>query len=144
MSFPKMTASTILLVAGVLLGVFLLWRGYVGGGDAVLAATNTNVRNLSATEARVWLREHPSAQLLDVRSAGEHTDGAIAGSINISIGDAEFEAKVRDRFDPARPVFVYCASGMRSRRALPRLKAIGFGEIGHLDGGYHSWGEANR
>ena len=70
MSFPEMTASTILLVAGVLLGVFLLWRGYVGGGDAVLAATNTNVRNLSATEARVWLREHPSAQLLDVRSAG--------------------------------------------------------------------------
>ena len=60
------------------------------------------------------------------------------------LGDAEFEAKVRAQFDPARPVFVYCASGMRSRRALPRLQAIGFGEIGHLDGGYHSWSEANR
>ena len=144
MSFPKMTASTILLVAGVLLGVFLLWRGYVGGGDAVLAAADTNVRNLSATEARAWLREHPTVQLLDVRSAGEHADGAIAGSLNISIGDAEFEAKVRAQFDPARPVFVYCASGMRSRRALPRLQAIGFGEIGHLDGGYRSWDEAAR
>lgn len=144
MSFLKMTTSTILLMAGVLVGAFLLWRGYVGGGDAVLASADGGVRNLSATEARVWLREHPSAQLLDVRSAGEHAEGAIAGSLNISIGDAEFEAKVRAQFDPARPVFVYCASGMRSRRALPRLKAIGFGEIGHLDGGYHSWGEANR
>jgi len=85
-----MTASTILLVAGVLLGVFLLWRGYVGGGDAVLAAADANVRNLSATEARAWLREHPTVQLLDVRSAGEHADGAIAGSLNITIGDAEF------------------------------------------------------
>lgn len=144
MSFPKMTASTVLLVAGVLVAAFLLWRGYVGRGDAILATGDGNVRNLSAAEAQGWLREHPTAQLLDVRSAGEHADGAIAGSVNISIGDSEFEAKVRSQLDLTRPVFVYCASGMRSRRALPRLQAIGFGEIGHLDGGYRTWDEAAR
>jgi rhodanese-related sulfurtransferase len=139
MSFLNKTASTILLVVGVLLGGSLLWRGYVGGGYAVLISADGNVRNLSAAEARGWLREHPTAQLLDVRSAGEHADGAIAGSLNIPIGDAEFEAKVRSQFDLTRPVFVYCASGMRSRRALPRLQAIGFAEIGHLEGGLRSW-----
>lgn len=144
MSFPKMTTSTILLAAGVLLGVFLLRRGYVGGGDAVLASADGSVRNLSAVEARVWLREHPTAQLLDVRSGGEHAEGAIPGSINISIGDPEFEAKIRARFDPARPVFVYCASGLRSRRALSRLGTLGFPEIGHLDQGFSSWENSVR
>lgn len=144
MVFLNKMTSTVLLVAVVLVAAFLLGRAYVGGGDAILGSGDRNVRNLSAAEARSWLREHPKAQLLDVRSAGEHAEGAIAGSVNVSIGDAEFEAKVRAQLDPARPVFVYCASGMRSRRALPRLKAMGFGEIGHLEGGFHSWDEAGR
>jgi rhodanese-related sulfurtransferase len=56
----------------------------------------------------------------------------------LPVGNDDFDLRAA-QLDRNRPLFVYCASGVRSRRALLRLKALGFGELGHLDGGLRSW-----
>ncbi len=94
--------------------------------------------NLNATAARAWLRYHPETQVLDVRSAREVAGGTLPGAVNISIGDAEFQTKVA-RLDRNKPVLVYCEGGFRSRKAVGRLKSLGFTNIQHLHRGYLSW-----
>ena len=82
------------------------------------------------------------ALIVDVRSISEYAGGHIKGSINIPVTSLNQNlSKLKNK---EAVIITCCASGMRSRRALPRLQAIGFGEIGHLDGGYRSWDEAAR
>ena len=77
--------------------------------------------SVSSDQANAWLHEHPETQVLDVRSAGEYSEGALPKAINVSIGDAAFDSKV-GALDKAKPVLVYCAGGFRSRaQAYQRL-----------------------
>lgn len=95
-------------------------------------------RNLSASEAKTWLREHPETQVLDVRSKGEFEGGALPKAVNISLGDEGFEAQL-GTLDKGKPVLVYCAGGFRSRKAAGKLKELGFQNIQHIHRGYLSW-----
>jgi rhodanese-related sulfurtransferase len=116
------------------------WYWYEGGWDRKLftAAPGCVCANLNADQANAWLREHPETQVLDVRSTGEFEGGALPKALNISIGDEAFEAKVTT-LDKARPVLVYCAGGFRSRKAVTKLKELGFKNIQHIHRGYMSW-----
>ena len=116
------------------------WYVYEGIWDRQLfkAAPGCVCANLNAGQANAWLREHPETQVLDVRSAGEFSGGALPKAVNISIGDAAFEGKVA-ALEKAKPVLVYCAGGFRSRKAVARLKELGFQNIQHIHRGYMSW-----
>lgn len=85
----------------------------------------------------------PKYIILDVRRADEYADGHIPGAINVaneSIG-TEAPAELPDR-DP--PIFGYCRSGNRSRRAAEKLSAIGYTNIVEC-GGIMDWtGEIER
>jgi thioredoxin 1 len=94
--------------------------------------------NLNADQANAWFREHPETQVLDVRSKGEFYGGALPRAADISIGDEAFDSKV-GTLDKAKPVLVYCVGGFRSRKAVARLKQIGFKNIQHIHRGYMSW-----
>ena len=41
--------------------------------------------------------------------------------------------------DKKKPVLVYCAGGFRSRKAVLKLKELGFQNIQHIHRGYLSW-----
>src|SRR4051812_14136583 len=69
------------------------------------------------------------ALLLDVRSEMEFRGGAIPGAINIPVQSLAGRLGELDR---ARPVVVYCASGMRSASAASLLKRNGFAEVHDL------------
>lgn len=129
------------LVPVALLGlVVVAWYVYEGGWDRRLFAPEPGkvCVNLGATEAAEWLRDHPETQVLDVRSENEFANGALPSAINVSLGDAAFDEKA-GALDHGRPVLVYCAGGFRSRKAVERLKAMGFRDIRHLHRGYLSW-----
>ena len=94
--------------------------------------------NVRSTEAKEFLTAHPETQVLDVRSDAEFSAGALPAAIHVSIGDSAFDDKVA-KLDKAKPVLVYCAGGFRSRKAVEKLKPMGFTNIQHLHRGYHSW-----
>lgn len=127
---------TIVIIAAVV----GLWYWYEGGWDRGLfkAAPDCVCENLNADQANAWLGEHPETQVLDVRSKGEFEGGALPKAVNISIGDEAFDSKVA-ALDKAKPVLVYCAGGFRSRKAVAKLKELGFKNIQHIHRGYMSW-----
>ncbi len=128
---------------GVVILVILMvsaWYVYEASWDRRLFDNKAGCvcQNLKASEASHWLKSHPEAQVLDVRSANEFSQGALPHAIHISIGDEAFEPKVM-ALDRSKPVLVYCAGGYRSRKAVEKLKQLGFMHIQHLHRGYLSW-----
>lgn len=124
----------------IVVAVIGTWYVYEGNWNRQLfkAEPGRVCVNLNADQASDWLREHPETQVLDVRSAGEFSAGALPKAVNISIGDEAFDAKVA-ALDKAMPVLVYCAGGFRSRKAVVKLKELGFENIRHIHRGYMSW-----
>ena len=60
--------------------------------------------------------------LLDVRSPSEFSSGALEGARNVPVQQLE---GALTGLPKDRPIVVYCASGMRSARAVSRLKKDG-------------------
>ncbi len=72
--------------------------------------------------------------LVDVRSAEEHADRAIPGSINVPLDS------LRDRLGALGhgPVVVYCEVGQRGHTATALMQELGL-RARNLDGGYQTW-----
>lgn len=77
------------------------------------------------------------ALLVDVRSPGEFGAGHIEGAKNIPVSDLGSRLGELGE-DKARPIVVYCASGMRSASAASTLKRAGFQQVFDL-GGMSRW-----
>ncbi|MFZ2905178.1 MAG: thioredoxin domain-containing protein [Cyclobacteriaceae bacterium] len=118
----------------VLLIVFLFSMG---------ACTTGQVKGaLTANEFANKLKEQPTAQLVDVRTAGEFSKGHIHNALNIDLYKSTFEQEVAS-LDKTKPVLVYCLSGSRSAEAAALMRANGFEEVYDLKGGLLKWTGAN-
>ena len=78
-------------------------------------------------------------QLVDVRTPGEYRKGHLGKAKNIN-----FYAKTKfitafEQFDKSKPLYLYCRSGVRSRKAAMKLIDIGFKKIYDLKGGLNNW-----
>ena len=74
----------------------------------------------------------PQAVLLDVRTPAEYGEGHIPGSRNVPLQAID---KVREVTDNKRtPLFVYCASGARSRAAAGLLRQMGYVNVRNIGG----------
>ena len=81
----------------------------------------------------------PHAILVDVREREEWNRGAIPGARHLPLGELprRLEELPRDR-----EIVLYCASGVRSARALAILQQAGFRRIRHLSGGFAKWSQS--
>lgn len=79
-------------------------------------------------------REDANAVVLDVRTREEYAGGHIEGAVNVPLDEI---ATATERFANNR-LYVYCASGARSRQAVAELKAAGLTEVENI-GGIMSW-----
>jgi len=75
--------------------------------------------------------------LVDVRGDDEVALGMLAGAARAD-GEGIVAAVSGLGADPSRPVVVYCASGVRSGRAVARLRAAGI-PARSLAGGFNAW-----
>ena len=78
--------------------------------------------------------ENKNVQLVDVRTSSEYNSGCIKGAKNIDSFSGNFNTQF-NKLNKEKPVYIYCRSGARSRRASKKIEAFGFTEIYDLKGG---------
>ena len=111
----------------------------------MIEAANAVVPRISPAQARELIGR--GALVLDVRDAPEvEKSGKVQGAVHVSRGMLEFRADPESpyhdkKFDRARPVLVYCASGGRSALSGKTLKDMGYGEVYNL-GAFKDWVES--
>ena len=110
-------AAVFLALAVVLL---VGYRVLVSGGERQPAETVVEAIESGAT-------------VLDVRTDGEWAGGHVAGALHVPVGADDFEARVAG-LDRSAPVYVYCASGVRSGRAARVLEGMGFDRVVNAGG----------
>ncbi|NCB73076.1 MAG: pyridine nucleotide-disulfide oxidoreductase, partial [Clostridia bacterium] len=74
--------------------------------------------------------------LIDVRTAEEHMDSAIPGSLNIPLDEIRLRL---DEIPADKRVVIYCAVGLRGYLAARILSQNGFKNVFNLSGGYKTY-----
>lgn len=93
-------------------------------------------KDISARDAKALLDAKRNIYLLDVRTPQEYSQGRIAGSVLIPIG--EFERRVRE-VPKNKTIIVYCAVGSRSKPVAGFLARQGYGEVYNVTDGIVGW-----
>lgn len=107
------------------------------------SCTNSqSFKSVNATEFKTTIIKTDDAQILDVRTPSEYANGKIADAKNIDWNGNSFDSEVAT-LDKTKPVFVYCLSGGRSKKAVNHLVELGFKNVIELEGGYMAWEKAN-
>lgn len=104
-------------VVAIALGGFAAWR---------LARSFTG--KVAPDKARALVAD--GAKLVDVRSPAEFSAGHVDGAINVPV--QELAKRAGELGDKAKPIVVYCASGMRSASAVKILARAGFAQVHDL------------
>lgn len=93
---------------------------------------------ISADQAQQMLEGDSNAVLVDVRTAREFGVRRLAGARLVPFEELEkrYQAEIPDSADR---VFVYCASGERSRLACDFLSRKGYTNLYHILGGIQTW-----
>lgn len=114
-------------------------RGFLKGGMTAWIEAGfdqAHIPQVSVKELAVQLAAAEQVLVLDVRSAGEWTNGHIRGAVHIPGGD--LPKRVAEVSTEA-PVNVICGSGYRSSIATSVLKRAGHGNIVNVAGGMTAW-----
>jgi phage shock protein E len=75
------------------------------------------------------------AQLIDVRSTMEFSQGAIDGAVNLPINTIQHNI---DEIDKTKPVLLYCRSGARSGMVKNFLDSLGYQDVYNI-GSYNRY-----
>jgi len=112
----------------------------------LMEAANAVVPKVTPAEAKAMIAKG-EALVVDVRDGAEvAASGKVAGAVAVSRGMLEFRADPESpyhdkRFDKAKPVIVYCASGGRSALSGKTLKDLGYTQVYNL-GAFKDWAES--
>jgi rhodanese-related sulfurtransferase len=82
--------------------------------------------------------------VVDLRTDDECNEGIIPGALMVDFYQEEKMKRAMANWDPSRTYLVYCRSGGRSGQTLDIMKARGFENVYHLEGGMNAWIRAGR
>jgi sulfur-carrier protein adenylyltransferase/sulfurtransferase len=108
--------------------------GVVSDEAANAAAGST----ITSSELRDWLDAGKSIDLIDVREPAEWAIVRIPGARLVPKGDI-LSGSALAQLPQDRQVVLYCKTGVRSAEALAAVKAAGFKDAVHVQGGVVSW-----
>ena len=91
------------------------------------------LKTLSMAEGLAASRQTTGTALVDVREAGEFTEGHIPGAINVPLSTLGPDVAVT-LTDKSAPVFVYCRSGRRAQTAGEKLVSFGYSDVANIGG----------
>ena len=108
-----------------------------------LFGQNEKFKTVSVNEFSVFISD-PEVTVVDVRTAGEHTQGYIPGTdYNIDVLEDTYKAEALAQLPKDKPVAVYCRSGNRSKKAARILAENGY-EVVELGSGFNGWASSGR
>jgi sulfur-carrier protein adenylyltransferase/sulfurtransferase len=93
---------------------------------------------ITSPELKGWLDAGKSIDLIDVREPAEYEIVRIPGSRLVPKGDILSGAALSS-LPQDKQIVLYCKSGVRSAEALAAVKAAGFKDAVHVQGGVVSW-----
>ncbi len=100
--------------------------------------------NLNANAFEKLWKEHPEAEVIDVRTDAEYNEAHLPSATQIDVMQGDFQQKV-DQLDKDKKYLVYCRSGARSFNACNLMTNLGFKDVTNLEGGIMGWhGEVER
>ena len=103
--------------------------------------TTAKYESIEAVNFSAKIKSIPQATIIDVRSPEEYAGQHIENAVNIDWNGTTFESNII-KYDKSKPIFVYCMSGGRSKKAAERLAELGFNKIFELQGGIMKWNAA--
>jgi|SRR5690606_22270942 rhodanese-related sulfurtransferase len=103
----------------------------------------TGIHVLSVDAFEQKLNATSEKIILDVRTDEEYAQGKMKNATQIDYYQRDFKTEVA-KLDKTKPVFVYCASGIRSNSAAKILKQQGFTEVYDLKGGLNAWARSGK
>lgn len=104
--------------------------------DAAAPLRSVSAQQLAALTASGKLH------ILDVRTPGEFASLRIAGALNVPFERLD-PAALLAQFGSDTQLYCVCQTGTRSQLAADRLRAVGFTNVVHVDGGTNAWTSAD-
>lgn len=85
-------------------------------------------------------------QLADLRTPEENaTEGAFPHALNVDfLMGEDFYKEMEATFDKSKPLYLHCKGGIKSHKAVERLKEMGFEKIYELKGGFDNFSEEKQ
>lgn len=103
----------------------------------------SGVQQLSVEGFQQKMSKASEKIILDLRTPDEYTSGHLAEATLMNYYDRDFKTRIQS-LDKTKPVFVYCATGIRSNSAAKVLINSGFTEVYHLQGGINAWAGSGK
>ncbi|MFZ5629604.1 MAG: rhodanese-like domain-containing protein [Spirochaetota bacterium] len=94
--------------------------------------TTTTPAPMSSGQAELKALLDGKATVVDVRTPGEFASGHHPRAVNIPVD--QVQSRIAEFGDKAKPVVVYCASGVRSGRAKQILQSAGYKDVTNAGG----------
>lgn len=117
---------------------------FVFAGKSQFKADNVKYKTVFAEDLCKTLKENRDYILLDVRTEGEYNDtltaspalniGRMHNALNVSVNQLSQRWKELIAYKD-KPIFIYCYSSQRSRRASSLLADSGFTKVFNINGG---------
>jgi sulfur-carrier protein adenylyltransferase/sulfurtransferase len=102
------------------------------------AAEATVGSTITAPDLRDWLDAGKSIHLVDVREPAEYEIVRIPGSVLVPKGEI-LSGEALAALPQDKQIVLYCKTGVRSAEALAAVKAAGFRDAVHVQGGVTAW-----
>lgn len=105
-------------------------------GGSALNSDKFEILDKNAFKAAI---QQKKVQLVDVRTPREYKGGHIGKAINIDLYQGGSFKQAIEKLDKNKPVYLYCRSGSRSKKAAQKILDLGFDKVYDLEGGYMHW-----
>lgn len=105
--------------------------------DSQITQAKVQIQNLNALEFKAKI-ESVHGTILDVRTRGEVAQGRIDQAVLLDMYRSDFTKQLL-QLPKDKPIYVYCASGVRSIQTAKILQQNGFKEIYNLNQGIMDW-----
>ena len=112
-------------------------------GEAMLAAVNEQITNVTAAQLQQQIVDQPDTVIIDVRTQFEvNLLGTLGVYQNINIPRGWIEFDIAEAVpNPDTPIVVYCGTNVRSPMAAKTLMDMGYTNVTNYAGGYFEWQE---